>query len=89
MRLQILGLVAFAAVGCTTPLPVLLPGDAPCTNACKVLAHFDCPEAQPSPGGRTCEQVCEYASRYGTQAECVVAAEGLDAVRACGVECGL
>jgi hypothetical protein len=74
-------------LGCQTPLPVLLPSDAPCTNACKVLEYFKCPEAQPSPKGKSCEQVCEVASRYGMQAECVVKAETIDAVRACGVEC--
>lgn len=80
-------LVAIVLCSCSHVGPVLLPGDPPCVNACKVLLHFDCPEAQPSPGGKTCEQVCEVASRYGTQAECVVSAESLGAIRNCGVEC--
>lgn len=84
--MRALTLFVLFIAGCQTR-PILLPGNAPCKNACAVLTFFKCPEAQPSPKGKSCEQVCEVASKYGTQAECVVRAESLEAVRACAVEC--
>jgi hypothetical protein len=84
----VLFLALLALPRCHSVGPVLLPSDAPCESACKILEHYECPEAQPSPGGKSCVQVCEVASKYGTQAECVVrASDSLDAIRTCGVEC--
>lgn len=79
-------LILLALPRCHTG-PVLLPFDPPCESACKILTHYECPEAAPSPKGKTCLEVCEVASKYGTQAECVVRSESLDAIRKCGVEC--
>lgn len=82
-------IAALVFAGCSsTPSPVLLPSDSTCVNACKILDAYHCPEAQPSPGGRTCAQVCAVMSLVSTQPECVVKAESLEAIQACGVACG-
>lgn len=74
-------------IGCTQKTPVLLPTDPVCVNACKVMSAFDCPESEPSQGGKTCEQVCEYVSKTSMQPECIVRSESIESVRACGVKC--
>lgn len=84
---SILLVMVVLLIGCSQKLPVLLPSDPICVNACKVMTAFDCPESEPSQGGKPCAQVCEYVSKTSMQPECVVRSESIESVRACGVRC--
>ena len=73
--------------------PATLPaGDAgnPAAGAAVVCAHLrtlQCPEGQPSPKGKTCEQLVTELP-YFLPTQCVADATDVDDVRSCGVRCG-
>lgn len=78
-----------ACTGCKVDPPnVLVPeGGSPCARACKHMAALGCPEAQPTPGGTTCEQVCLNAEESGVISlapGCVERSRSCDEAAACG-----
>ena len=76
------------AIGFTacTPARVIPSDSGDCGRACDVLRAFECPEAQTTPGGGTCERVCK-ANRELLSISCVGAAKTVDEVRGCHVRC--
>lgn len=86
-------LAAFALGGCwqlPEPAPPPDPEGPPptegeCARACDRFRELGCEEGDPSPGGVTCEQVCENAAEEGVSlpAACVVGADSCDAARSC------
>jgi hypothetical protein len=62
------GLVVAFAIGCA-PTPGPAPVDAglldDCRRACQRLAELKCPEAEPTPDGGTCVDVCWNAESSG------------------------
>jgi len=86
-----------AAFACTLSKPATnTPSDADaafapickddCCAACRTFAKFGCPEAQVD-GGDGCVGACRHAETTGIvdpHAACVVAAQSLQQVQACG-----
>lgn len=64
------------------------PGsEADCASACDHLRALGCEEGQPTPGGATCETVCNNVEQSGAttlDVGCVATAETCDAARSCG-----
>lgn len=42
-----------------------VPGEPTCASACLNLALMACPESLPTPGGASCEMVCQNAVENG------------------------
>ncbi len=58
------------------PQPIIkADGGATCEDMCDHLTELGCPEAEPTPGGHSCEFVCEETMEAGQDLhpECVVA----------------
>jgi len=61
-----------------------------CSGACEALEQLGCPEAEPSPAGVACVDVCTNMQEAGLpflDVGCVVEATSVDAVRLCHVRC--
>jgi hypothetical protein len=61
-----------------------------CTRACAQLGVLQCPEAEPTPGGITCAELCvrmETSGAGDVRTGCIVRAKSAADVRACGVRC--
>ena len=98
---SIIGLIAGAAayvalamalvlfvVGCTVqPVPVDPPlPPSGCARVCERLAELKCPEAEPTPEGQTCEQVCDNVQASGIvqlNTGCIANAASCDAALEC------
>jgi len=68
------------------PQPVDAGTPADCKAACDRLAELDCPEAQPTPEGGTCVDVCLNVEQSGyttLDPLCLARATTCDAVQAC------
>jgi hypothetical protein len=84
-----------ACGACPGPVDHPEPGPPPvdqtaCQRACAVLALHKCPEALPSPSGRSCVATCEAIEDSGfisLDPLCVAEARSLADVRACDVRC--
>jgi len=64
---------------------------ADCATACDHLRELGCPEAEPTPGGATCEEVCRNAEASGTftlNPRCIAELGSCDGLDSCtyGVE---
>jgi hypothetical protein len=62
------------------------PAPSNCSVACAHLAALGCPEAQPTPKGATCVDVCSNVDSSGTvsmQTDCVVRAVSCADANAC------
>lgn len=60
---------------------------AGCPEACAHLAQMGCDEAQPTPGGATCLDVCvsvQTSAATALDLACVTAAPSCEAANACG-----
>lgn len=62
-------LVAAAACHPTPDPPPPLP-DGGCPAMCSHLRSLGCKEGQPTPGGKTCEEVCSNAATQGIDVTC-------------------
>ena len=83
------------------PQPVVVIGpvvvvDGGCTTTCDCLcsneARHGCPEAAPTPKGKTCERVCQAVKdlklpQDGIAADCIIKATTVAELRACNVKC--
>ena len=78
--------IGLSVVGCSSRQYQPPSDDGDCSRACEVLAAYDCPEAQPTRKGASCERVCE-ENREMLSISCVSRAQSLGDVRACHVEC--
>jgi hypothetical protein len=86
-----LALALTLAVGCNPLLPAPAPApqkrdDVPCSEACARLASLECEEAQPTPDGTTCVEICDGLNASGSvtyPTGCVAAAKDCAEARAC------
>lgn len=69
------------------PRPPYNPqAEATCASVCEHWAELGCPEAEPSPGGETCEAVCERVQGSGIiewNLACRAAIDSCDQVDSC------
>lgn len=92
-RLLLLGLLALGACAaqCSPPAqphppPVEAGTAADCEAACQRLTDLDCPEAQPTPDGGSCVDVCRNAEGTGyvtLDPHCIAQGTTCAAVGAC------
>ncbi len=94
----LLGLLAALLLAATCdpppPLPPLVPPERPdagdvadCEAACQRLAELGCEEAQPTPHGATCVEVCDNVESSGATTlvpGCVAEADSCEQARGCG-----
>lgn len=76
------------ADGSRDAAPAPPPNAPPCPRACAVLARFQCKEAEPTPRGSSCTEVCDRAYDYpGMEMPtgCILRAGDVAALRICGV----
>lgn len=77
-------LVFTLLLACKTAIPNGDPVD--CSEACKVLRGYGCPEGYPTDAGASCEEVCRAAGAI-LPVSCVSHADSEYAVQVCGVRC--
>lgn len=61
-----------------------------CAPACKVLVSFNCELGQPTPGGKTCTDLCLEALGSGYMywpSTCISQSRSIDDIEACGICC--
>jgi hypothetical protein len=84
-------LIAWCIAWCIACGPTPVPGPAPretpetCASACENFRKLGCEEGDPTPEGKTCEDVCTQAgqSYVGLDTQCVTRATSCEEARAC------
>ena len=81
-----------AAASCAPAAPTRhsVPAETPetCASACTRFRELGCEEGDPTPEGKTCEDVCTQAGAAHIELDtaCVVRSSSCDEARSCGAE---
>lgn len=81
----ILALLLAACASTAAPNPAPRETPETCASACARFRVLGCEEADPTPEGKTCEDVCTSAGNayVGLDTACVTRAASCEAARAC------